>query len=479
MKSRYHIIIDGLFLSNLLFLVDNRTLVLTIAISAFASMLISLLAHRYLRRYKGSEYWLAGYAFLFTAMILMGLRDRIHDFFTINLANALLLSVPAMFWLGFKKFLNHPLPDRVIYLAMAAGIAVFQLTAYTATIRERVIVYSAVSGLLWAGAALTGLFKNRKPGRMTTMVVITFFLVTISSFLRMIFTSVTEETRSLFDLQVVFSVFLTVNLVLVYAVLGLYILLYIERMVNEVETSNTELAEALRSKDNLLSVIGHDLKSPLGTIIMFNELTADRLKELKTSDEDSKKEIMTLFSRIDASLHSYNTLLSRLLEWGKSTLRFNKLNKETVSIEKLVEAAFEPYRQAINKRGIDLQINSPTETDFYCEVKPVETVFRNLISNAVKFTPDEGNIIIDIENSSRQIKVDIFNEGDGFPANTLKKVNAGSKPTAKQGYNSEKGSGMGLMLVREYLRPNRGTLQMKNTDTGAQVRVVFDKTTDG
>lgn len=258
--------------------------------------------------------------------------------------------------------------------------------------------------------------------------------------------------------------FLVVALVVVTAGL-LFILYLVKRRSNrvlhvakkEVQEQNLKLQELNQTKDKFFSIISHDLKGPLNSLTSFSKLLIDH------TDSLSREEIQLLAKDLDKSVKNLLTLLENLLEWSRSQTGNIDFTGEVFNLPELLVANKNLLEGQAAVKKITLRIEGLNDLSVKLHKQSINTVIRNLVSNAIKFTPEGGTIRIGIKKENARIHVFVIDNGVGMSREVLEKLfKIGSKHSTK-GTANEKGTGLGLILCREFVEKNGGKIQVQST----------------
>lgn len=225
---------------------------------------------------------------------------------------------------------------------------------------------------------------------------------------------------------------------------------------NKVEQRTRELCELNATKDKFFSIIAHDLKNPFNTLLGFTELMLDNLDDF---DQEKIKEFIEIIS--DTSKHSY-ALLENLLEWSRSQTGRIQMKPETINLSKLVEENIDLLSTNAVKKKIRLVNEVASSTIIVADSNMVHTVIRNLISNAIKYTGEDGSITVSAKETNGQIETSVTDTGIGIKPENLEKlfridVNYSTKGTA-----NEMGTGLGLILCKEFINKNKGDIWIES-----------------
>lgn len=222
--------------------------------------------------------------------------------------------------------------------------------------------------------------------------------------------------------------------------------------------SEKELKESNAMKDKFFSILAHDLKNPIGS---FMNLTDMIFQNYSNIDENEKFE---LIEYLKDSSHSLYSLLENLLEWSRVQRGAIKPEYTKVDINFLITNTIEHLNTMAKDKKIDIKNNIDKNIIAFCDSNMIQTVFRNIIINAVKFTEDEGDIIIssNIEEIEKNkfIVISIKDSGIGIEKERINKLFKIDSAVSTPGTNNEKGTGLGLILCKEFVEINKGFIKV-------------------
>jgi signal transduction histidine kinase len=227
----------------------------------------------------------------------------------------------------------------------------------------------------------------------------------------------------------------------------------VNKKTSELKHTVNQLVETQQTKDKLFSIIAHDLINPLNSIMGLSEV-------LMEDSENSKTENQTEIVRnINRSSNELYDLLENLLQWSRAERGLLKYSPEKVFIKKEIEKNLSLLNLSAKRKNIEIDIQMP---DYECTVKAdqrlLNTIIRNLVSNAIKFTPEYGKIIIKAERKEHHYIVSIIDNGIGISQENIKRLFQKESSVSTSGTNNEKGTGLGLVLVKELIEKQNGRL---------------------
>jgi signal transduction histidine kinase len=222
-----------------------------------------------------------------------------------------------------------------------------------------------------------------------------------------------------------------------------------------------ELIQLNDLKDKYFSIISHDLKGPIFGVKELIHLTQTGLI--------SKEEFFELLPEVSKNMENVAQLLENLLAWTSSQIRGEQLVLEDFDIYRILSQQKQLLERLSKEKNIKITLEgNPEVQKVRGDKNMVELVIRNLINNAIKFSNQNGEVIISTSLSNECVKICIEDFGKGISPENLEKINKGISFTTK-GSKSETGTGLGLVLVREYVRKNSGRLEVTSiVDNGAK-----------
>lgn len=224
---------------------------------------------------------------------------------------------------------------------------------------------------------------------------------------------------------------------------------------NELEVKNTQLNIANATKDKLFSIVGHDLRNPVSALAALTDMLQSNYQLL------GEKDRLQIVSHVQSSATSLKLLVNNLLDWA--LVQSDHLNPQPVIVEMLplVEDCFRVLKLHAQSKGILLE-NQAREGHFvFADSQMVQTVIRNLVSNAIKFTPQGGKIQVEtVLQDNDYLLIIVSDTGMGMDERKIEQLLARQKLNSTTGTSDEKGSGLGLVVVREFIEANQGRMEI-------------------
>lgn len=240
---------------------------------------------------------------------------------------------------------------------------------------------------------------------------------------------------------------------------------------NEMLSEQYEEVNVLNAmKDKFFRIISHDLKGPFNSILGLTDLLNT---EYDAYNNDERK---GMIAGIDTSANHAYELLINLLTWAQAQTGEIKIVKEKLDLKELVENCISLYGQSASLKHIDIVSNIPEDVILAVDKDTSLIFIGNLINNAIKFTPTGGLISIEVDDNDEFISIHIQDTGIGMPPEVLKKLFRIDETVSTVGTNNEKGTGLGLILCREFVEKNGGSITVHSeVSKGSEFVISFPK----
>ncbi len=225
----------------------------------------------------------------------------------------------------------------------------------------------------------------------------------------------------------------------------------------EIQEKNQQLLELNSAKDKLFSIIGHDLKGPLNALSGFSELMLNHIEVL--SPAETKK----IAFELNNSVTNLGNLLENLLLWaGSQTGRINYL-QENLDLRPLIDDCIQLLLPSASNKKIVL--DSQVEDDAFAlsDRNSIKTVVRNLVSNAIKFTPENGKVKISAFRKNDLVEISVSDNGVGISSEKIGRLFEIGQKNSTPGTRNEKGTGLGLMMCKEFVEKNKGRIFVESS----------------
>lgn len=215
---------------------------------------------------------------------------------------------------------------------------------------------------------------------------------------------------------------------------------------------NQKLQKTMESRDKLYSVIAHDLRAPIGTIKMI----AASLENERNQMTDPH--ILKSFDMIHETTEEAYNLLENLLRWSRNQNGKTRIYPTTFDLSKAIYHVLALFTAIADSKGISVNNHSKANVTVYADEDMIRTVLRNLLSNAIKFSFPGGQIDVGLSEMPDMVMVSVKDNGQGIKKELQSKLLKGNEYISTYGTHNEKGSGLGLILCRDFVKMNKGKL---------------------
>ena len=228
--------------------------------------------------------------------------------------------------------------------------------------------------------------------------------------------------------------------------------------IKELKMLNEELSELNATKDRMFSVIAHDLRSPVSGILNLSKL----LKKNYGKYDPAKSELF--LKSISDTSENVLALLDNLLAWAKSRRGQFDFNPVTVNLNKVIPEIIDILISHAENKNIQIQNNISGDIFCHADVNMLNSILRNLIQNSIKFTNPGGFISIDANIIENGTEISVRDTGIGISEESRLRLFSESSNISTGGTNNEKGSGLGLVLCREFVEKHSGRIWVESEE---------------
>ncbi|NBL64023.1 hypothetical protein GV828_02280 [Flavobacterium sp. NST-5] len=244
----------------------------------------------------------------------------------------------------------------------------------------------------------------------------------------------------------------------------------IENQKALISEQNQILSEVNQTKNRLFSIFSHDMKAPIHSIQQV----------LKMIDEGdiSSEELKEIASMLVTQVNGTSTMMNNLLQWSMTQLEGAKTTPENINIVKVINDSLAAFQISANAKEITISLKKPTNVfKIYADKGHVQVILNNLFSNAIKFTPLKGNIEIYFTKDQSLINVHILNSGKGLSDTKVAEIlNFDKRMLSEKGTDHEEGTGLGLLLVKQFLIDNNGKFNVSvDAEKGTEFIISFQQ----
>ena len=222
--------------------------------------------------------------------------------------------------------------------------------------------------------------------------------------------------------------------------------------VDAIHKKNLELNLANSEKDKFFSIIAHDLKSPFNSILGFSELL---LEQVKNNDY---RGLGMYADNINSSAERAVNLLGNLMTWSQSQTGRILFRPENFEVHELIDEVSESLEGPARQKDISFSVSVPDGLEVFADRQMLGTVLRNLLNNAIKYSFAGGQIFISAEKLISVVRLSVSDRGIGIPEHQVETLFSISETHSTPGTRNESGSGLGLILCKEFVGKHHGKI---------------------
>jgi signal transduction histidine kinase len=346
-------------------------------------------------------------------------------------------------------FLHHVFPRKYMNRLVNANFVVSGILILSVFIfPPRIFTYGAIVFQIVFLSYLLHYMAVSFRGMIRRKLVDTIFFLSLGLFmytvvLDILMVHAVETGRNLYSTQISFQVL----------ILAMSVLIIVQWVRNY--NTRVRLESTLRFKNKILSVVAHDLKNPVASIAQFSDLLISR-------PELSKKQ--EVINSLKESSQAAIDLLDNLLYWGRSQSEDLKVSPVTFDMTHMVEEVESLFSFMATQKELDFQSHVSPGITVYADRSLINIVIRNLVSNAIKFTPSKGKVEIRIRQAGPEVEIIVADTGVGIKAEILEEFGKEGQLNSTLGTESEVGTGLGLQLVHDLVKRNNGELYIQSKE---------------
>lgn len=241
----------------------------------------------------------------------------------------------------------------------------------------------------------------------------------------------------------------------------------LKKQQEEIAAQNKKLESVMRVKDKIFSIISHDLRAPIGNL--------QTIFELFEQNDISTEELRELMQEMQPRISGLYETINNLLLWANTQLRGGgNIHAKTVFVAAIIAEIKSLYKDICVRKNIELQSFIGVSISVWCDENQLKVILRNLISNAIKFSKEGSSVDISAKEQGNNIVISIADKGIGMRAEELEKLFKGN--FTQKGTQNETGTGLGLLLVKDFVEVNKGSLSVESEKgKGSIFRVTLPK----
>jgi PAS domain S-box-containing protein len=261
---------------------------------------------------------------------------------------------------------------------------------------------------------------------------------------------------------------ITENIVLILA----FVTDITDRKTTELEIKRTsdQLRQVLVEKDKFFSIIAHDLRSPISGLLGLTKLLSENYVNF------SVDELQKIYVSMNASVQRLFALLENLLEWASMQRGMAPFKPRELELDNLINRALILLRNLIDQKGISMQCMVPIGLKVFADEQMINSVLRNIFSNAFKFCNTGGLVTISAKQECGDVTISVEDDGVGMDQMTKSKIFSIDFKTSQSGTKGEKGSGLGLILCKEFMEKHGGRIWVESQlNSGCKISIFFPR----
>lgn len=226
----------------------------------------------------------------------------------------------------------------------------------------------------------------------------------------------------------------------------------------QLKEQKEKLKDLNATKDKFFSILAHDLKNPFSNLYSMSELISGNYNNL------NEEEKVMMLKNINKSAEFIYNLLENLLTWSKSQRGRIEYNPTIFNLTNLIQVNINLHKVPAENKGVILQSGLKDDIQAYGDREMINTVLRNLINNAVKFTDNGGSVKVFVHEQDEYIEVQVKDEGVGISPENLQKLFRIDVKFKSKGTKGETGTGLGLILCKEFVEKNGGKIRTESEE---------------
>lgn len=452
---------------------DFKTIYVALTLVSITALFISFNIAALLRPIRGATYWYSTLLFMASGSVLISLRGMLPNALSVHLANALLIYAPALMIISFCKLRGAKTAGVIPLVLATAGSIGYSIAAEYYGMRGR-LTMAAISSATILSFGVWQLTVRRGVIGVNAMLIFWSLLMIGMGIARAIITLGSKIVGENYVVENSFHAFyLLALLTSTFGFSSAFIVEAFHTINRQLEKERERLSESDHFKEMVLRVISHDLRAPLGTMAQLLDITQEKIrdKDIPLSRESLERTIMNLQKQTQQSYH----LVEDLLVWSRSHSGQVSPAHKQANLRRTSTEVFEYHAIPAMEKGVKLEFGNELP-DVHISVEPagLSMVLRNTVSNAIKFSPKGGKVRLSAEIRDPNLVVAVSDEGTGASEGVWDRILHGQVVTPAIGTAGESGSGIGLLMCRQWVEAHGGRLAFKrDAETGTRVEILL------
>lgn len=241
-----------------------------------------------------------------------------------------------------------------------------------------------------------------------------------------------------------------------------------KNVMSALEKSREQYKQLNNTKDRFFSILAHDLKNPFNSILGLSEFAVDYPAELEHD------RAIDFLKNINKTASQAYVLLENLLEWSRVQSGAISPVKVHVNVHEVVSDVFDLVRTMAGSKNVNTVNRLSPDTYVVCDAQMLNTILRNLITNAIKYSHSGGEVIVSSSSLNKEVEIQVRDFGVGLPPSKVEQINRAELLLSEPGTENEKGTGLGLGLIFDFVALNNGSLHLfSELGKGSTFSVIF------
>lgn len=441
-----------------MFNLDQSTLVI---VAAGVTLLVSILL-LYLesisKQIKGPKCWSTGSLLIGAGILSFAFFHYLGNFLAFVIGGSLIILGIGLYHAGLRGFSNKLTNYWILFGLPAINLVQGSTLTLLNADDLRMILYSIINIVLSVFMIIELKSLDAKSFKKVSFLGIIVFVVYGLSMTIRIFSVYQLKLSTAAD-----EIFIT-KVIFYSTILSLILMAFMFVILFNIRLSE-ELKDQIKNRDRFFSIISHDLNGPVATI-------SEMLKALNRTELFDKDRRELLLNELEKLSSSTSLLLQNLLEWSSNQVNSIKVSKRLFDVSQLINQNILLLGQKAKAKSIELQFESNGQLSCFADPMMVDTILRNLISNAIKFTPKDGAVNIETHKNDNFVEITIKDSGVGINKEIISKLEKKQILVSTYGTDGEKGAGLGLSLVKDFIEKNNGLMEIKSSkNTGTEIKI--------
>jgi len=395
--------------------------------------------------------WFGSGKFLLTiGWIFLFLRNIIPDFISINIANMIVFSACCYETIAILALLKSKSSKayRLQIKITVVVILIFNLaTLFNVTINTRVLIASMGLFAIYLPPTIS-YFSEKGHNFFRIFYGLCYVAFEVLIVIRLVFNYLYPQKD--FFSYTIFDSLYNISLFLLSLISTVGFLLLVK------EKQDLKIQKLLKDRNQFFSIIAHDLRGPLGASVGLSEILSENIEEY--SAEETKEITEMLYQ---SNKNSYK-LLENLLDWSQVQTGMIEYSPNKIALNTLIKENIELNKNAALNKNITLSFESAEFIEVEADKNMIDTIVRNLLTNAIKFTNKNGEIKVKMHKGPKKAVVSITDSGIGIPDDIKERLFKTNGKVTQKGTEDEMGTGLGLLLCSEFVKKHRGEIWVES-----------------